>query len=260
MSTPATPDPQLSLGGTANVGGSARPPNIHRGTTSTVVNQSKGNDIANPEEKTVIWKCIVMDIALLLLVLIMILWPWAFFGVVQAKHGLQMYGRLADIIEQYPQKVGAVVTSLGTIIRLIATFLFGKLIVRFGQELIAASLDQKMTVFGVSALLAFRHSSMVWGIGQWRQMKNGRGRWAILALLLGCLGAFALVPTGIAGLITPGQFNKTANLVGTELNFASTDPECLAWLEENTVANTCDWKVRGRLCLGRRTLTSLCPS
>jgi hypothetical protein len=165
-----------------------------------------------------------------------------------------MYGRLAEVIDQYPQKVGAVVTFLSTIITAIATFVFGKVIVRLGQELIAA--DTEVTVFGVSAMLAFRHATLVWGIGQWRPLKNGKGRWAMLVLLLACLGAFKVAPTGIAGLITPGQFNRTVDLTGTELNFASTDPGCLAWLEENRVDNDCDWKVRILLLLCSQTLMS----
>jgi hypothetical protein len=56
-----------------------------------------------------------------------------------------------------------------------------------------------------------------------------------------------LIPSGTAGLITPGEFNKTENLRGTELDFFSEDASCLAWLETNRVRNNCDWKVRSYL-------------
>ncbi|RXW15817.1 hypothetical protein EST38_g10037 [Candolleomyces aberdarensis] len=226
--------------------------------------ESKVDDVANPAEVTPLWRRIAMDLVILLAILFMILWPWVFFGVVEAKKGLQMYGRLAETIDQYPQRVAIVVTFIGTINRLIATFLFGQTIVRLGQELIAANLRQEVTVFGVTALLAFRHMSMVWGIGQLRQMKNGRGRWAILALLLAALGAFALVPSGTAGLITPGEFNKTAELRGTELDFTSTDPGCLTWLEQNRVVNRCDWTrfagTQFTKCLGENQILDVLDS
>ncbi|KAJ2926298.1 hypothetical protein H1R20_g10798, partial [Candolleomyces eurysporus] len=226
--------------------------------------ESKIDDVANPVEVTPRWQRIAKDLVILLVIIFMILWPWVFFGVIEAKKGLQMHGRLAETIDQYPQRVAIVVTLIGTINRLIATFLFGQTIVRLGQELIAASIRQEVTVFGVTALLAFRHMSMVWGIGQLRQMKNGRGRWTILALLLAALGAFALVPSGTAGLITPGQFNKTAELRGTELDFTSTDPGCLTWLEANRVVNKCDWMrfagTQFTKCLGENQILDVLDS
>ncbi|KAJ2926083.1 hypothetical protein H1R20_g11009, partial [Candolleomyces eurysporus] len=230
----------------------------------TSSSESLLDSVANPAEVTPRWQRIGMDLAILLALLFTILWPWVFFWVVEAKKGLQMYGRLAETIDQYPQLVAIVVTLIGTINRLIATFLFGLTIVRLGQELIAASIRQEVTVFGVTALLAFRHMSMVWGIGQLRQMKNGRGRWAILALLLAALGAFALVPSGTVSLITPGQFNKTAELRGAELDFTSTDPGCLTWLEANRVVNKCDWTnfagTQFTKCLGENQILDVLDS
>ncbi|KAJ2913317.1 hypothetical protein MD484_g7090, partial [Candolleomyces efflorescens] len=272
MSTSTTQDPQHSPAtGSGAVG---RPPNPHRGTSATVVARSTGNgdttsktfnDIANPAEKGVFWKRFAMDLLLGLLIIIMIVWPWAFFGAVHAKHGIQMYGRLADTVDQYPQMSSAVVTFIGTVIRLLATFLFGRMIVRFSQEWIAASSEEKVTVFEVSALFAFRHLALsaMFGITK-EQLKNGKWRRKILVLLLVCLGTFELVPTGIAGLITPGQFNRTASLTGTELDFASTDPGCLAWLEANSVADTCDWKSLGNTqfstCLGETQMFDVLDS
>ncbi|RXW11764.1 hypothetical protein EST38_g14091 [Candolleomyces aberdarensis] len=207
----------------------------------TPSSESLFNGVANPAEVTPRWRRIAMDLAILLAILFMILWPWVFFGVVKAKKGLQMHDRFAETIDQYPQRVAIVVTFIGTMNRLFVTILFSRMIVRLGQELIAARLRQEVTVFGSSALLAFGHMSTVLGTGQ-SQMKNGSGRWAILALLLAVLGAFALVPSGTAGLITPREFNKTAELRGTELDFTSTDSECLMWLVENRFPKNCDWK------------------
>jgi hypothetical protein len=174
----------------------------------------------------------------------MILWPWVFFGVVKAKHGIQMSNKLSDNVARHPHQVGAIVTFIGTVNRLIATLLFGKAVVRLGQELIAKNSQPEVTVFGVSALLAFRHMTMVWGVRQWRQLARGKGRLAVVVMLLASLGALALIPSGTANLITPGQFNKTAELRGTELDFTSDDPRCSTWLARNQVTNDCDWQVQ----------------
>ncbi|KAJ2936092.1 hypothetical protein H1R20_g999, partial [Candolleomyces eurysporus] len=229
----------------------------------TSSSESLLDSVANPAEVTPRWQRIGVDLAILLALLFTILWPWVFFWVVEAKQGLQMYGRLAETIDQYPQLVAIVVTLIGTINRLIATFLFGLMIARLGQELIAARIRQEVAVFGLT-LPAFCDMSMVRGIRQLTQMKNMKGRLAMLALLLAALGAFALVPSGTAGLITPGQFNKTAELRGTELDFTSTDPGCLTWLEANRVVNKCDWTkfadTQFTQCLGENQILDVLDS
>ncbi|KAJ2935493.1 hypothetical protein H1R20_g1601, partial [Candolleomyces eurysporus] len=190
------------------------------------------------------------DIFLLVIILFMILWPWVFFGVVKAKHGIQMTNQLSENVARHPKRVGAIVTFIGTINRIIATLLFGKAVVRLGQELIAKNSAKnsqpEVTVFGVSALLAFRHMTMVWGVRQWGQLIKGKWRLLVVLMLVLSLGALALIPSGTASLITPGEFNKTADLRGTELDFTSGDSECLTWLGQNqvSVTNTCDWKVQ----------------
>ncbi|KAJ2912770.1 hypothetical protein MD484_g7641, partial [Candolleomyces efflorescens] len=194
----------------------------------------------------------------------MILWPWVFFGVVKGKHGIQMNNQLSDNVARHPHQVGAIVTFIGTINRLIATLLFGKAVVRLGQEMIARGSQPEVTVFGVSALLAFRHMTMVWGMRQWGQLVKGKGRLAVVALLLASLGALALIPSGTANLITPGQFNKTAELKGTELDFTSSDPQCTAWFAENQVTNDCDWQdyknTSFTTCLGENQMLDVLDS
>ena len=136
---------------------------------------------------------------------------------------------------------------VGTINRVIATLLFGKAGVRLGQEIIATNSSQdspQATVVGISALLAFRHMTLVWGVRQWKNLVQGFSRLAVVALLLASLAALALIPSGTANLITPVEFNKTADLRGTELDFTSADPECIAFLGRSQLTNLCDWKVR----------------
>ncbi|KAJ2913779.1 hypothetical protein MD484_g6642, partial [Candolleomyces efflorescens] len=225
---------------------------------------SAAEDVANPQESVPRGKRILADVGLLLLILTMVSWPWVFFGIVKANNGIQMQGRLADVYDEYPHEVAVVVTLLGTVNRILATFLLGKVVVRFGQEKIAHANDETVTVFGVSALLAFRHVSLVWGIGQWGQLARGPRRFAVLLLLLLCLAGLALIPSGTAGLITPGEFNKTAELSGSELDFLSDNPACLTWLELNRVQNNCDWRRFGNTqfttCLGENQMLDVLDS
>ncbi|KAJ2926289.1 hypothetical protein H1R20_g10800, partial [Candolleomyces eurysporus] len=210
------------------------------------------------------------DIFLLVIILFMILWPWVFFGVVKAKHGIQMTNQLSENVARHPKRVGAIVTFIGTINRIIATLLFGKAVVRLGQELIAKNSAKnsqpEVTVFGVSALLAFRHMTMVWGVRQWGQLIKGKWRLLVVLMLVLSLGALALIPSGTASLITPGEFNKTADLRGTELDFTSGDSECLTWLGQNqvSVTNTCDYKTfqstHFTTCLGENLILDVLDS
>ncbi|KAJ2912777.1 hypothetical protein MD484_g7634, partial [Candolleomyces efflorescens] len=207
------------------------------------------------------------DIFLLICIICMLLWPWVFFGVVKARNGVQMSNELSEKVARHPHQVGAIVTFIGTINRLIATLLFGKAVVRLGQEIIATNSSQdspQATVFGISALLAFRHMTLVWGVRQWKNLVQGFSRLAVVALLLASLAALALIPSGTANLITPVEFNKTADLRGTELDFTSADPECIAFLGRSQLTNLCDWKTyhntQFTTCLGENQIMDVLDS
>ncbi|RXW15815.1 hypothetical protein EST38_g10038 [Candolleomyces aberdarensis] len=222
----------------------------------------RGDDIiANPRDDTPRWQRIVIDICLLFGILLMLFWPWTFFGIVNANDGIQMSLSLSDIVRRYPQRVGAVVTFIGTTNQFIMTFLLSQIIVRFGQELISLA---NVTVFDVSALSAFRYMTVVWGIGQWKGLAKGNRRLAILGLFLAALGASSLAPSGTAILITPGQFNKTAELRGREIDFTSDDPGCLEWLGRNGAQNRCDWMFWSgtsyTMCLGENQMMDVLDS
>lgn len=204
--------------------------------------QALGDDseIANPEDDKPRWKRIAFDIFLCFGILFMLFWPWTFFVVVYTKGGIQLSSGLADAVQRYPEQVSAIAALVGTANRLAVTWLLGQAIVKLGQALITGT---GVTVFDVSALFAFRYMTPGWGAEQLKGLTRRGWRLAIVVLLLATLGASALIPSGTAGLVTPGKFNKTAELRGTELDFTSSEPGCLAWLEENRVRTSCDWKV-----------------
>ncbi|RXW15676.1 hypothetical protein EST38_g10179 [Candolleomyces aberdarensis] len=233
----------------------------HRGTANSTTSLSQEEKI-DPKEDTIVRtsaspdadpshpphsstplhrrRRLLYDICLLLAILFMVVWPWVFYGVVSAKQGIQMSQGLSEYVLANPQQVTAVVTLLGTFNRIIATFLFGCAIVRYGQEWISIKED-RITVFGMSALLAFRHMSFMWGIGEWWALFRRGRRLVILALLLFSLGGFALIPSGTAGLLAPGQYNKTSVVTGREMDFTTEDSECLAWIENLGSLARCDW-------------------
>lgn len=186
---------------------------------------------------------LVYDSCLLLAILFMVIWPWAFYGALSANQGIQMSRGLSEYVLAHPQQVSALVTLLGTVNRIIATFLFGCAIVRYGQEWIGAKED-RVTVFGVSALLAFRHLSLMWGIGEWWALFKQARRMVVVALLLLSLAGFALIPSGTAGLLAPVSYNKTAVATGREMDFTTEDSECMAWMESMGSLNQCGWVVR----------------
>ncbi|KAJ2919625.1 hypothetical protein MD484_g767, partial [Candolleomyces efflorescens] len=182
---------------------------------------------------------IAIDALLLLMIMLMLAWPWAFYGSISAKGGIQMSPRLAEYALTHPQLTNSIATLLGTFNRILASFLFGCAIVRYGQER-AIQAGKPLTVFGVSAFLAFRHMSLMWGIGEWWELfKQGR-RFAVIVSLFLCLGATALIPSGTAGLLTPGRFNRTSDLSGREVDFTST-PECEAWLDGTFQGEGCKY-------------------
>jgi hypothetical protein len=97
---------------------------------------------------------ILSDTFLLLSILLMVMWPWSLFGAIHGHGGIQMSPGLTDFALNHPQLTTVVVTLIGTLNRIVATFLFGCTIVRYGQERVAKE-GRPLTVFGVSALLAF---------------------------------------------------------------------------------------------------------
>ncbi|KAJ2919627.1 hypothetical protein MD484_g762, partial [Candolleomyces efflorescens] len=213
------------------------------------------DSVANPPDDTSRPWRIAIDIGLLFGVIFMLIWPWVFFGIINAQDGIQMPSTLSDMVQQYPQRVAAVVTLIGTGTQVIATCLLSQIIVRFGQELVDRG---TVTVFDVSALSAFRYMTFVWGLAQGKGLAKAKRRLAIVLLFLAALGASSLIPSGTAVLITPGAFNKTAELRATELDFTSDSPECTEWLERNRLNNLCDWARFGdtqfTTCLGENQM------
>ena len=182
----------------------------------------------------------VHDWFLLVLLFIMLVWPWIFFGVVWGKKGLQMGNRAAKVVTDHPHATSFFVTFIGNIVNLIVSILFSFAIIRLAQEKVVG--EKNITVFHVSLLSALRHQSWPWRLKDLGYLFH-RTRWLAAALVGGCIAAFTFVPGSTTSLITPAPYNRTERLTGTELNFASIAADCLTFLDAHNISNNCDWKV-----------------
>jgi hypothetical protein len=182
----------------------------------------------------------IHDWILLVLLLIMLVWPWIFFGVVWGKKGLQMGNRAAKVVTDHPHATSFFVTFIGNIVNLIVSILFSFAIIRLAQEKVVGEKD--ITVFDVSWLSALRHQSWPWRLKDLGYLFH-RTRWLSAALVGGCIAAFTFVPGSTTSLINPAPYNRTERLTGTELNFASTAADCLTFLDAHNITNICGWGV-----------------
>lgn len=178
-------------------------------------------------------------------IFVMLVWPWIFFGIVWAKGGLELSTRSGDVITDHPQATSFFVTFLGNIVCLIINILFSIAIIRFAQEWVAnrTAGEKKVSVFHVSLLAAFRNQNWPWKVAD-RKFLIAKQRWLQVALVGICVFSFSFVPSSIASLINPVVFHRTVDLVGKELDFASSEPDCLNWFNAVPITSNCDWTVR----------------
>jgi hypothetical protein len=184
----------------------------------------------------------IQDILSFIGVAIMLVWPWIFFGVVWAKGGLQMNNHLAKVVTNHPQATTYFITFVCSINSLIIGELFSLAIIRFAQELV--TYRKPTRPFHLTVLLAFRRQTWPWG----KSMKDAKylmtsGRWWPAVSVIICALVFPHLISSTTTLLTPTLFNRTADLTGTELDFSSTDPECLFWSESSLDTQQCSWKV-----------------
>jgi len=184
------------------------------------------------------------DFLLLFGIFIMLIWPWIFFCIVWAMEGIQMNNHVTRVVKENPHATTYFITLICSIISMAVTSLFSLAIVRFAQELVTY---RKPTTFHLTALLALRHQNWPWGTS-WKDVKDlmNKKRWWPAALVVVCIITFPQLMSSTTSLLTPGSFNRTATLTGTELNFSSNDTDCLAWFKAHPRSNNCDWQPVGQ--------------
>jgi len=164
----------------------------------------------------------------------MLWWPWIFLGTVYANGGIQMNNHLAKFVNAHPHSTNFALTLIANVVCLIINTIFSFAVIRFAQEWIAN--HDNITVFDVSVISAFRHQTLPWNIKDTKQLLVANR--VVPASLVGiCIGAFALVPSGVTSLVNPVKFQKTVGFKVAELDFSTTAADCLDWLEKRPNLN-----------------------
>ena len=194
----------------------------------------------NSKGKSRFWKT-TTDTFQLFCIFFMLVWPWAFFGTVWALHGIPMNSHIAQFVTEHPHSTDFFfVTFIGTIVRLIVGYLFSKAVLRLCQEWMTD--DYHFNLFHISIISGLRNQKLPWGLGDMWHLRR-QLKWSRIALVAACWGTFIVIPSGVTSLLGPVPFDRTVPLEGTELDFSSASADCIAWLNTQTIPNTCDWAV-----------------
>lgn len=201
----------------------------------------------------------IHDIFLLIAIVIMLTWPWIFWGVLRHLGGIKMRNRDAKIVQDRPQTSAFFAALIGNFVSLIVDILFSLAVIRFAQEWVHDK--DKVSVFHVSLLGAFRHQSFPWTMEDLKALLR-KNKWLPVALVGFCILSFQFVPSGATALLIPVPFNITGPLLGSELDFTSTAADCQAWLTANgNFSNDCDWQTHKGVaytsCLGQNQLLDI---
>ena len=170
----------------------------------------------------------------------MLVWPWLLFAFAWSRSGLVASPSITTFVLANTQNISFLATLSGTIFAVISGVLFSTAIVRFSQKWIARR--QEMDVFYISFFMTLKYQFFPWGIGDVPTIGN---KWFLVMIVAACIFAFQFIPSGISALLTPTRFNKTEMLIGTELDFTSSAPDCISWLNAiQEIQEQCEWHVR----------------
>ena len=183
----------------------------------------------------------IQDLLALAAIIVMLAWPWAFFGAVWIRGGVQLSNHMAKVVTNNPHATTYFITLICSIISMITGALFSLAIIRFAQEFV--SHGKRTRPFHLRILSSFRHQTWPWGmsIGGAKYLVN-KDRWWPAVLLILCILTFPHLISSTASLLAPITFNRTADLTGTEVDFSG-GPDCQAWFNNNPLKNNCGYQV-----------------
>ena len=182
----------------------------------------------------------IQDLLALAAITIMLAWPWAFFGAVWIRGGVQLSNHMAKVVTNNPHATTYFVTLICSIISMITGALFSLAIIRFAQEFVSHCKPTRP--FHLRVLLSFRHQTWPWGMNvKGAKYLVQRNRWWPAVLLIVCILTFPHLISSTASLLAPIPFNRTADLTGTEIDFSAVN--CQDWFNSNPLSNNCDYQV-----------------
>ena len=189
-------------------------------------------------------------VPLLAATFVMLTWPWIFFVIVQARHGVQLNNPAANFVKDNPHITNYLVTFIGTIVSVIVGFLLSSAVTRLSQEWVPK--HDSVTIFHIVSLSSFKHHSWPWNLNDSITHLFDPKKSLAVVSIGACMLAFTTVTSSTTSLITPVPFNRMVPLSGAELDFSSNDTDCLEWFNATAIPNNCDWTVsrRQQQCYG----------
>ena len=218
------------------------------GTDITVeadsLSSSESSSLRSSATSRLIYRVRRTDILLLLGALTMLCWPWVLFVVIFTRNGIPLNTHVTNLVQENYQTTNFVITQIATVVKYVIGFFFSTAVLRFAQQWMAHK--PSITNFHLSLISAFMDKELPSGIIKHRRYMFARKRWIRVVLAAICLLAFSNIPSGVTSLISPIQFDRTAGLIGNELDFAIEDPTCLEWFNRNMIKDSCQWKVSNK--------------
>lgn len=174
-------------------------------------------------------------------IIVMIVWPWVFYGVVKHKRGIEMNSTLTNIVRRHPQDVDYFVTAVASGIAFLIGYLFQASVIKLAQKWVVF---EETDIFRLSFFSALKNRTFVWSLGALPSVFKSATRLGLVLTVILYIVSFILVTPGLTALLHPQTLVRLADLAGTEIDFASSRSDCLEWFDNNAVLLApCDWAV-----------------
>ncbi|KAF9460972.1 hypothetical protein BDZ94DRAFT_1168647 [Collybia nuda] len=174
-------------------------------------------------------------------IIIMVVWPWVFYGVVKQKDGIVMSPSLTKIVQKHPQDVDYFVTAIASAISFLIGYLFQTSVTKLAQNWMVL---KETDVFRLAFFSALRHQNFIWSLGTLPSVFKSATKLGLVFTVLLYIGTFVLITPGLTALLHPQMIVRHANLTGTEIDFSSSNPDCLDWFNnDNVLLEACGWSV-----------------
>ncbi|KAF9464330.1 hypothetical protein BDZ94DRAFT_510718 [Collybia nuda] len=172
-------------------------------------------------------------------IIVMIVWPWVFYGVLKQKGGIVMSSTLTNIVRKHPQDVDYFVTAIASAISFLIGYLFQVSVTRLAQKWVVF---EETDVFRLSFFSALKNRTYVWSLGALPSIFKSATRLGLALTVILYIGTFVLVTPGLTALLHPQMLALDTSLSGTEIDFASRSPDCVNWFNNNSVLlSACGW-------------------
>ncbi|KDQ53320.1 hypothetical protein JAAARDRAFT_197485 [Jaapia argillacea MUCL 33604] len=174
-------------------------------------------------------------------IVILIIWPWIFYTVVAAKHGgLAMNPQTGAIVNKHPTETTWVVTNVSNILAMLVSYFFSSAARTLAIKWLGCKNSNIWTLSFISAAkspsqaLPWIYSNRSWILANAQGLQCGVALIMYFVLIL-------LVLSGFNALLAPHPITRNSGLTGKELDFTSSDPDCVYWFENNAPASECNW-------------------